>query len=95
MIPHIVLLISGFHDIIQSCFCIPYETMDPNFKIKYILSGFVFNLMEILVTKQIPLFFEAPCMDIDFNESFFMSLENDGKYGPNSRRKKNCTRLLL
>ena len=62
MIPHIVLLISGFHDIIQSCFCIPYETMDPNFKIKYILSGFVFNLMEILVTKQIPLFFEAPCI---------------------------------
>ena len=36
--------------------------MDPNFKIKYIFSGFVFHLMEILVKKQIPLFFEAPCM---------------------------------
>ena len=57
MIPHIVLLISRFPDIIQSCFCPPYEAMDPNFEIKYILSGFMFNLMEILVTKQIPLFF--------------------------------------
>ena len=35
--------------------------MDPSIQVKFIPNIFVFNLMEILIIKQIPLFFEAPC----------------------------------
>ena len=46
---------------VQKCFCTPDGSIDPTFQMKYIPSRFVFNLMEILIIKQIPLFFEAPC----------------------------------
>ena len=42
---------------VQKCFCTPDGSMDPTFKIKYISSRFVFNLTEILIIKQILLFF--------------------------------------
>ena len=61
MIPHIVLLIPRLPDMVQKCFCTPDGAMDPIFLMKYIPSRFVFNLVEIMITKQIPLFFEAPC----------------------------------
>ena len=41
---------------VQKWFCTPSGAMDPNFRIRYIPSRFVLNLMEILIIKQIPLF---------------------------------------
>ena len=55
------LLISCLPDIIQSSFCTQDRAMDPTFRIKYIRRRFMFNLMEILILRQIPLYFEAPC----------------------------------
>ena len=49
-------------DIVEKFFCTPDRGMDPTLQIKYIPSRFVFNLMEKLIIKQIPLFFETPCM---------------------------------
>ena len=46
---------------VQKCFCTPDGSMDPTLKIKYIYSRFAFSLTEILIMKQIQLFFETPC----------------------------------
>ena len=61
LIPHIFWLLPRLPDMVQKCFCIPGGTMDPTFRNKYIPSSFVFNLMVILIIKQIP-FFLAPCI---------------------------------
>ena len=54
---HFDLPISRLPDIVQKYFCTPDGAMDPTLKIRYIPSRFMFNLMEILIIKQIPLFF--------------------------------------
>ena len=59
---NISLLIPRLPDRVRKCFCTPDGAMDPTFQIKYIPSKFVFNLMEIMIIKQIPLFFETPCI---------------------------------
>ena len=51
---------------VEKCCCTQDGSMDSPFKIKYISSRFAFNLMEILIIKQIPLFFETPCILIIF-----------------------------
>ena len=51
-----VLLIPWLPDMVQKCFCTPDGAIYPTFQIKYIPRKFVFNLMEILIIKQIPLF---------------------------------------
>ena len=58
------LLISQLPDFVENVLCTPDGAMDLIFQIKYISNSFVYNLMEILITKQIPLFFEAPCMAV-------------------------------
>ena len=56
------LLISQLSNIVQNVFCTPEGAMDLIFQIEFIPNSFVSNLMEILIIKQIPPFFEAPCM---------------------------------
>ena len=51
------LLISQLPDILQNVFCTPDVAMYLIFEMKYIPNSFVSNLMEILIIKQIPLFF--------------------------------------
>ena len=61
LIYHFDLIISWIPDIIQKFYCTPDGVLDPTFQILYIPSRLVFNLMEILIIKQIP-FFKAPCI---------------------------------
>ena len=49
---------------VQKCFCTSDRALDPTFQMKYSPSRFVCNLMEILIIKQIPLFFETPCKNL-------------------------------
>ena len=65
LISHFDLRISRLPDIVQKYFCTQDGAMDPTLKTKYIPRRFMFNLMEILIIKQIPLFFEAPCMSAE------------------------------
>ena len=44
---HFYLLISQLPDIVQKFFCTPDGAMYPTFRIEYIPSRFLFNLMEI------------------------------------------------
>ena len=59
---NISLLIPRLPDMVQKCLCTPDGAMDTTFQIKYIPSKSVFNLMEIMIIKQIPFFCETPCM---------------------------------
>ena len=56
MISRFDFLTTWLPDIIQIFFCISDGAMETIFQIKYIPRKFVFNLMEMLIIKQIPLF---------------------------------------
>ena len=85
LLSNIVLLLPRLPDMVEKCFCTPDRSMDPTFKIKYISSRFVFNLTEILIIKQIPLFFRHPVQN-PFNNLKIISdpewQKNEKKYFP-------------
>ena len=64
LVSHFELCISRLLYIVQKCFRTPDRAIDPTFQMKYIPSRFVFNLMEILIMKQIPLFLRHPVFSL-------------------------------
>ena len=73
--------------------CTPDGTMDPSFQMKYIPSKFV--LVEKLVLKQIPLFFEAPCSKIINNNRKNNKNRNNNNNTKNNKHNNHKPPLII